>query len=191
MMLQDGMLLYHGSYTKVEKIDLSLCADGKDFGKGFYMTSNQTQAKNFISTSLLKAKAKGWIPEDQNYGFVSKFRVHLENEVKIYEFPESSEQWLWFISQNRRKKLASSLVPLIDARVFDAEIIAGKVANDTTNPVITTYLNGLYGDITSERAIKFAIEELLPDHLDNQFCFLSDHAVGCLEFVEAEKYVVG
>ena len=81
-------------------------------------------------------------------------------------------------------------MPLIDARVFDAEIIAGKVANDTTNPVITTYLNGLYGDITSERAIKFAIEELLPDHLDNQFCFLSGHAVGCLEFVEAEKYVV-
>ena len=36
MMLQDGMLLYHGSYTKVEKIDLSLCADGKDKNRKRY-----------------------------------------------------------------------------------------------------------------------------------------------------------
>ena len=154
------------------------------------MTSNRIQAKNFIPTSLLKAKANGRIPESQNYGFVSMFRVHLGTEVKIYEFPESSEQWLWFISQNRRKKLAAALVPMIDAQVFDAEIIAGKVANDTTNPVITTYLNGLYGDITSERAIRFAIEELLPDHLDDQFCFLSENAVNCLEFLGTERYVV-
>ena len=41
----------------------------------------------------------------------------------------------------------------------------GKIANDTTNPVITTYLNGLYGDVKSDKAVNFAIEQLLPDHL--------------------------
>lgn len=30
MILQDGILLYHGSYTEVAEIDLSLCAAGKD-----------------------------------------------------------------------------------------------------------------------------------------------------------------
>ena len=36
MILKDGMLLYHGSYAPIDKIDLSMCASGKDFGKGFY-----------------------------------------------------------------------------------------------------------------------------------------------------------
>ena len=29
------MILYHGSNTIIEKIDLSLCKPYKDFGKGF------------------------------------------------------------------------------------------------------------------------------------------------------------
>ena len=40
MNLKDGMLLYHGSYTPVERIDLGMCSDAKDFGKGFYLTSD-------------------------------------------------------------------------------------------------------------------------------------------------------
>ena len=39
MTLKDGMLLYHGSYTSVESISLDQCARGKDFGRGFYLTS--------------------------------------------------------------------------------------------------------------------------------------------------------
>ena len=38
--LKNGMFLYHGSYAKVEKIDLGMCANAKDFGKGFYLTSD-------------------------------------------------------------------------------------------------------------------------------------------------------
>ena len=56
MKLKDGMMLYHGSYTSVQNIDLTKCAAGKDFGKGFYVTADELQAKNFIRTSLLKAK---------------------------------------------------------------------------------------------------------------------------------------
>ena len=44
MKLKEGMLLFHGSYTKVESIDLNQCLKGKDFGKGFYLTSDPNQA---------------------------------------------------------------------------------------------------------------------------------------------------
>lgn len=37
-MLRTGDVLYHGSYAKVDHIDLSLCVSGKDFGRGFYLT---------------------------------------------------------------------------------------------------------------------------------------------------------
>ena len=192
MRLNDGMILYHGSYMAVEQIDLEKCSDGKDFGKGFYMTENEAQARKFIKTSLLKAKSAKQVPEEQNFGFVSAYRFHLSKErLNVCEFPETSKEWLWFISQNRRKKLAGDLMSLIAPELFEAEVIIGKIANDTTNPVLTTYLNGLYGKITSDRAINFAIEELMPYHLDDQFCFLSQNAVDCLEFVEAKKYVVG
>ena len=52
MILKDGMLLYHGSYAPIHEIDLSMCASGKDFGKGFYLTDDLEQAKGFIKNSL-------------------------------------------------------------------------------------------------------------------------------------------
>lgn len=66
MKLKDGMMLYHGSYTPVQNIDLTKCAVGKDFGKGFYVTADELQAKNFIRTSLLKAKRSKHIDDSQN-----------------------------------------------------------------------------------------------------------------------------
>ena len=44
MILQDNIKLYHASYIAVEKNDLTLCSEGKDFGKGFYVTTNYEQA---------------------------------------------------------------------------------------------------------------------------------------------------
>ncbi|MDR3189268.1 MAG: DUF3990 domain-containing protein [Prevotellaceae bacterium] len=32
------MKVYHGSYLKIDKIDLSKCEPHKDFGRGFYVT---------------------------------------------------------------------------------------------------------------------------------------------------------
>lgn len=191
MKLKEGMLLFHGSYTKVESIDLNQCLKGKDFGKGFYLTSDPNQAKSFIRASLIKAQNTGKAHITQNYGYVSSFRYHkTANEVIVHEFKNADREWLWFISQNRRKRLAEDLIPLIDKSILNAEIIIGKIANDTTNPVITAYLNGLYGDIKSEKAVNFAIEQLLPDHLYDQYCFLTDNATCCLEFQEARKYVI-
>ena len=191
MKLQDGMLLFHASYTAVEKIDLSLCKSGKDFGRGFYLTSNQAQAQKFISASVKKAQNYGTIPFTQKHGFISSFCYHTrEDPINIYEFESANKEWLWFISQNRRKSLAENLLPFIDKSIMNADIIIRKIANDTTNPVITTYLSGLYGDIRSESAIRIAISMLMPEKLKDQYCFLSEKAINCLKFIEARKYVI-
>ena len=185
------MLLYHGSYASVEKIDLGQCVEGKDFGKGFYLTSDPNQARSFIRSSIIKAQNSGQISLSQNFGYVSSFRFSYPKEdISIQEFEHADKEWLWFISQNRRRKLAGELVPLINNALFNAEIVIGKIANDTTNPVITTYLNGLYGDVKSEKAVSFAIEQLLPNQLVDQFCFLTERAISCLSFQEARKYVI-
>lgn len=190
MILKDGMLLFHGSYTKVESVSLEMCTSGKDFGKGFYLTSDLSQARNFVKNSLKKAWSMGDAPLDQNYGYVSSFRYEKpENcDINIHIFDKADKEWLWFVSQNRRAYLAEKIKNLIDAKVFESDIIIGKIANDTTNPVITTYLNGLFGDILSEEAINYAIKQLMPEHLVDQYCFLSNKSIACLKFQEARKY---
>ncbi len=189
MKLKDDMLLFHGSYIAVEKIDLSMCLQGKDFGSGFYLTSSVNQARSFIKTSVAKAKQFGDIPLTQDFGQVSSFRYHKDG-LKIYEFKNTDRDWLWFIAQNRRPYLSELLADKVDPEVFGSDVIIGKVANDKTNPTITAYLNGLYGDILSDRAVGFAIEALMPNQLEDQFCFLTERAINCLEFQEARRYVI-
>ena len=47
MKLVDGMMLYHGSYTPVQTIDLTKCAAGKDFGRGFILQRINYRRKIF------------------------------------------------------------------------------------------------------------------------------------------------
>ena len=175
----------------IEQISLSKCTRGKDFGRGFYLTSDPKQARDFIKTSLKKAQNIGDAPFSQDYGYVTSFRFEdTEDNISIYTFDQADREWLWFIAQNRRKQLAERLSDMLRPIIFGADIIIGKIANDTTNPVITTYLNGLYGDILSDEAIEFAIKQLMPDHLVDQYCFLTDKALNCLKFQEARKYAI-
>lgn len=64
------------------------------------------------------------------------------------------------------------------------------MANDATNAVITTYLNGLYGEVGKGSAERIAVSLLLPDRLKDQYCFRSVRAVSCLELVEVTRHVV-
>ena len=89
--LSDGMLLYHGSYCEVKTPELSKCADFKDFGKGFYLTSSKEQAENFINTSLKKAKAQGMIAEEQGYGMISAFRYHYDECIADFIFCDADD----------------------------------------------------------------------------------------------------
>ena len=184
--LKDGMLLYHGSYTAVSTICLDRCAPGKDFGRGFYLTSDESQARRFIPTSLRKARSIGNVAPDQSYGYISIFRVKLSDIIiKEYEFESANSEWLRYISLNRRHLLADKLRQEGDGFIDECDVIVGKVANDTTNTVITTYLNGLYGEVGSDQASRMAITLLMPDRLKDQFCFKTQRSLTCLHFEDA------
>ncbi len=58
MILENGLRVYHGSYTNVEKPDLKMCKAGKDFGVGFYVTTDLEQARRFVRLSVGKAQKK-------------------------------------------------------------------------------------------------------------------------------------
>jgi len=189
-MTRTGDILYHGSYAKVERIDLDVCALGKDFGRGFYLTSSHEQAIRFIPSSLRKAQAIGTAAREQEYGFVSVYEVGDVSSLSCFEFVEADAAWLRFVALNRRSSLVRKLGGLLPEGVRDADVIGGKIANDTTNRVITTYLNGLYGEVGSEAAEETAIRLLLPNRLKDQYCFRTKESVATLSLVEVERYDV-
>ncbi len=68
------------------------------------------------------------------------------------------------------------------------DIIAGKIANDNTNQVITAYINGIYGPVGSDLADNTAIGLLMPENLTDQICLKTKNALGTIKYVGAEKY---
>ena len=111
-----------------------------------------------------------------------------EKGIPVYTFDTADKDWLWFVSMNRRTDLAKEFKTFLPEPLLNAEVIIGKIANDTTNPTIMAYLNGLYGDVTSEVTVNFAISHLLPNRLESQYCFLSNRAISCLKRIEVTRY---
>ena len=181
--LEEGSVLYHGSYCVVENPDLNKCAMYKDFGQGFYLTTSKEQAKSFAKISATKAKAKGIIPYSEKFGCVSFFKVSGIDSLKIFAFETADVDWLHCIVAHRRTGSFSD----IKATMQKYDVVSGKIANDNTNATILAYMGNVFGAIGSEQADKMCISLLLPERLKNQFCFRSDKAISSLEFLKSEK----
>lgn len=182
--LADGTLLYHGSYAAVSQIDLKKCKQGKDFGRGFYVTSSYEQAKSFVPLSISKQINEGNLPADYSTGYISVFRFHRTEDVSIHLFEGADKDWLHFVAANRR----NPLFPEIKHFYEKFDIIGGKIANDRTARTLQLYTAGGYGEPGTQEADDIAIMTLLPNRLENQFCFRSDAAIRALEFVRRERY---
>lgn len=182
MQMKNDMLLFHGSYCSVKNPDLSFCKSGRDFGVGFYLTSDLRQAKRFIVSSFYREKQH--LVSPQVHGFVSVFQFQATQELETHIFSKADALWLEVITGHRRFEDFPKIVEAY--RKFD--VIAGKVANDKTNAVITAYLTGLYGTVGSKRAVKTAISLLRPYQLVDQFCFRSEKALLSLKHIEVQEY---
>lgn len=181
--LTEKLTLYHGSYCEVITPDLGQCAKYKDFGQGFYLTSSKKQAENFIRTSVKKAALNGKIDDKQKYGIISIFQFSYNTGLKIYTFPEADTNWLHCVVAHRKKNTFPELVK----EMTEYDIIAGKIANDNTNATIAAYIASAYGQIGTQQADNICISLLLPERLQNQFCFRTNNALKSITFVESEK----
>lgn len=181
--LVDDMRLYHGSYCEVRMPDLGKCARYKDFGKGFYLTTSRKQAENFAGISSRKAVANGILNASKKYGFVSVFRLTLVEDATVKIYPAADAEWLRCIVGHRKINAFPDAIQ--ELRHYD--IIGGKIANDNTNATITTYMAGGFGEIGTKSAEDICISLLLPERLENQFCFKTKNALKCLVFIGSEK----
>lgn len=182
MIIEAGKRLYHGSYTIVDKPDLLKCGAGKDFGRGFYLTTDIEQARRFVKSSIGKASKNGLCDKKQNKGYVSVFEFDDVVNIECYEFETADREWLHCVAMHRRDGLFSEQLKKWNGY----KVIAGKIANDNTNQVITAYINGVYGEVGSDIADRTAIGLLMPEKLTDQICIRTEDVLQRLKFVESE-----
>ena len=182
---EDG-ILYHGSYTDVPHIDLSVCRYGLDFGKGFYVTSSLEQAVSYIPASVRKAKRRGFLPDTfkEADGKVSVFQFRPDPKLFIHYFDDADEEWLHFAACNRSR----NLFPELRDKYAHMDIIGGKVADDQTAITLNNYVSGAYGTPGTERADRTTIDLLEADRLKDQFCFRTKKAIASLSFMRSDRY---
>jgi hypothetical protein len=186
MILENGKPIYHGSYIVVDKPDLAKCQKGKDFGQGFYLTTDINQARRFVKSSIGKAIKNSTEVPDTSKGYLSVYRIDQYDDLLIYEFETANSEWLHCVAAHRMR----GILPGELEKWVKYDIIAGKIANDTTNQVITAYINGVYGEVGSEIADETAIRLLKPEKLTDQICIRTKKAIEKLKYIGFEECAV-
>ena len=125
------MILYHGSYTSIEKPDLKFSRLRTDFGKGFYLTPIKEQAINWS----LRFRRELGVAVVSSYDFISDPSAKLPAYVKILEFDTHNLEWLEFIAACRMGLSADS----------GWDIVIGGVANDKVFNTLQLYFDNLIG----------------------------------------------
>ena len=108
------MKLYHGSNIVIDEIDLNMSKPNKDFGKGFYLSENESQAMEMAS---FKSSLLGGDPIVSIFEFDEKQLLNSTLKIKIFE--DYSEEWADFVFSNREGN---------DTTQYD--IVYGPIAND-------------------------------------------------------------
>ncbi len=123
------MILYHGSNTSFDQIDLTKSLPNKDFGKGFYLSDTYEQAEEMAK---FKVVISGGNVIVQSYH--TEDSILDDDSLKIKIFKEYTQEWAEFILANRNN---NSEVP-----VHDYDIVYGPIANDKVGMQIRKYKDG-------------------------------------------------
>ena len=123
------MKVYHGSDTQIEQIDLTKCKFGKDFGRGFYVTKLQDQAKAMAERVSRWSKKTPIVSEYEFDDFAL-----IDDDLKKLHFDGYNDEWLDFVVLNRKNKS--------NQQIHDYDIVEGPVADDKIATEIDKYIGG-------------------------------------------------
>jgi len=155
------MYLYHGGTEVIEKPEVRIANRPVDFGDGFYTTSDFEQASNFAKLRADFRKV--------DFGIVNSYEIDekLFASFSVLKFENPSEEWFDFVIDCRK-----------GGKLFEKyDLIIGPVANDRVFRVLDFYEAGVYTKA-------YAINELLPYKLSNQYAFFNKDLVSNLKFVK-------
>ena len=121
------MRLYHGTNMYFEEIDLTKSKPNKDFGRGFYLSTDYNQALNMAEIKV----------EQLRFGKPTILEFEIDEKdmasLKTLRFDRYNEEWAEFIIANRKN--------LTSFPVHDFYIVIGPIANDRVGIQLWRYEN--------------------------------------------------
>ena len=154
------MILYHGSNTDFEMIDLSKCLPHKDFGKGFYLTSIRKDALGRAKDKC--RKEGGGVPTVLSFQWDENV-----TGLNVKRFEKMDEEWADFIVSNRSRQRKQK-------HSFD--IVIGPVADDGVILSIQLFEAQVIDMATLLERLNFVRPTI-------QYCFCTQRAIETLKKV--------
>ena len=121
------MILYHGTNVVFDEIDLTKSKPNKDFGQGFYLSREYTQAMDMAKIKV--EQLESGVPTVITFEADETKMLSL----KVLRFDDYSEEWAKFILLNRNN---ASRQP-----AHDYDIVIGSIANDRVGVQLWKYEN--------------------------------------------------
>lgn len=133
------MILYHGSNMVIDKIDLEMSKPNKDFGKGFYLSENESQAMEMAN---FKSALLGGEPIVTKFEFNDS--IMQSSDLRIKVFADYSEEWADFVFANREG---------YEVELYD--IVYGPIANDKVGLQIRKLKDGSIDKVEFLNRLKY------------------------------------
>lgn len=146
------MIVYHGSSVEVKTPEISYSKTFLDFGRGFYLTTFQSQAEKW---ALRKAIRQGKTAIVNVYDFQEKL-----TEYKVLSFESENEKWLDCVCECRSGRDLNQ----------EYDIIIGSVADDDVFKMVDMYFRGLW---SKEKAL----EELRYYRMNDLICIVNQKTI--------------
>ena len=157
--------VFHGSYTTVDRPDLSFSRKTLDFGAGFYVTPVREQAVSWARRWRLRN-----LP-----AFINSYAYHDELlpqlNVRVKDFPVYDREWLRFVADNRAGRQQD---------LYD--IVQGGIANDRVFNTLELFFSGL---ISEEEAL----DRLKYERPNHQICICRQDLIDRLLVFESSEEV--
>lgn len=151
--------LYHGSNVKIETICLDRCSPYKDFGKGFYLTDIEEQARQ-MAIRRTRIAGEG-TPCITAYAFDERLLRDSSLQVKVFDAP--CKEWALFILANRKGIAQESY-----------DIVVGPIADDGVAFQLERYRRRMI-------TLDTLVEELTYRKLNRQYFFGTKLAISKLQ----------
>ena len=156
------MKLYHGSNTKIEKIDLSKCRPYKDFGQGFYLTEIKEQAEKMASRTAHIYEGEPVVTEFE-------FDESALTKLSVKQFEGPNEEWALFVLANRSKENQQP--------THSYDIVIGPVADDDIAQLFRNFNDGFIN-------LTMLVEGLKYKKVSSQYFFHTEDAIKYLKVYE-------
>ena len=162
------LVLYHGTDCYFETVDLLHCKERKDFGYGFYLTSDYHQAKDW---AIIIARNNNSTP------YSNMYRINQDDlgKLNVHGFNTASRAWIKYIISNRYK------IKKVED-VADYDVVIGKVADARANIIIADYVRkyGMESCLNNTTIQDALIKALKPERLSDQYCFKTEESIALL-----------